>query len=94
MIIGTFLALILNFSTVGHGGRMGGGVRLILAYEAHGFTSILEKRHIFKATWGAFMGAFLLRGGVKMEERMEGDFWPTWGGIGEGVQFAYNPFLS
>eukprot|EP00493_Phyllostaurus_siculus_P021096 UN21421 len=39
MIIGTFLALILNFSTVGHGG----GVRLILAYEAHGFTSILEK---------------------------------------------------
>ena len=47
MIIGTFLALILNFSTVGHGGGVWGGVRLILAYEAHGFTSILEKRHIF-----------------------------------------------
>ena len=49
--VGTFLALILNFSTVGHGGRMGEGVRLILAYAANGFTSILEKKkHIFKAT--------------------------------------------
>ena len=62
MIIGTFLALILNFSTVGHGGGVWGGVRLILAYEAHGFTSILEKRHIFKATWGAFMGGGRMEG--------------------------------
>ena len=39
------------------GGRMGGGVGFILAYEAEGFTSFLEKRHIFKATvhtWSIF----------------------------------------
>ena len=35
---------------------MGGGVGFILAYEAEGFTSVLEKRHIFKATGGAIMG--------------------------------------
>ena len=40
----------------GSWGGVWGGVRLILAYEAHGFTSILEKRHIFKATGGAIMG--------------------------------------
>ena len=38
------------------GGAYGGGVGFILAYEAEGFTSVLEKRHIFKATGGAIMG--------------------------------------
>ena len=79
IIMGTFLALILNFSTVGHGGAYG-VVRLILAYEAHGFTSILEKRHIFKATWGAFMGG--------------GDFWHTWGGRWGGVPIASKAFFN
>ena len=51
IIMGTFLALILNFSTVGHGGRMG-GVRSIFIHGAGGFTSILEKSHIFKASLG------------------------------------------
>ena len=50
------LALILNFSTVGHGG----GVWIILAYEPEGSTSILWKRHIFKAVGGAIMGGRLL----------------------------------
>ena len=40
---------------MGHGG-VWGGVGFILAYEAEGFTSFLEKRHIFKATGGAIMG--------------------------------------
>ena len=50
------LALILNFSTVGHGGGVWGGVWIILAYEPEGSTSILWKRHIFKAVGGAIMG--------------------------------------
>ena len=41
---------------MGHGGGVWGGVGFILAYEAEGFTSVLEKRHIFKATGGAIMG--------------------------------------
>ena len=41
---------------MGHGGAYGGGVGFILAHEAEGFTSFLEKRHIFKATGGAIMG--------------------------------------
>jgi len=54
------LALILNFSTVGHGGGVWGGVWIILAYEPEGSTSILWKRHIFKAVGGAIMGGRLL----------------------------------
>ena len=89
MIIGTFLALILNFSMVGHGG----GVRLILAYEAHGFTSILEKRHIFKATWGAFMGG-------RMEGRWNGGadggatFGIHGGALGGASQLLLKHFLT
>ena len=45
------LALILNVSTVGHGG----GVWIILAYEPEGSISILWKRHIFNAVGGAIM---------------------------------------
>ena len=51
------LALILNFSTMSHeGGVWGGGVWIILACEPEGSTSILWKRHIFKAVCGAIMG--------------------------------------
>ena len=56
------LALILNFSTVGHGGAYGGGVWIILAYEPEGSTSILWKRHIFKAVGGAIKGGGRLLG--------------------------------
>ena len=38
------------------GGILWGGVGFILAYEAKGFTSFWERRHIFKATGGAIMG--------------------------------------
>ena len=53
------LALILNFSTVGQGV----GVWIILAYKPEGSTSILWKRHIFKAVGGAIMGG----GGVRYD---------------------------
>ena len=56
------LALILNFSTVGHGGGVWGGVWIILAYEPEGSTSILWKRHIFKAVGGAIMGGSVCLG--------------------------------
>ena len=45
-----FFSPDLELFNGGSWGGVWGGVRLILAYEAHGFTSILEKRHIFKAT--------------------------------------------
>ena len=42
------------------GGGVWGGVWIILAYEPEGSTSILWKRHIFKAVGGAIMGGRLL----------------------------------
>ena len=50
------LALILNFSTVGRGGGVWGGVHFTQFHESHGFTSFWGKRHIFKAVGGAIMG--------------------------------------
>ena len=54
------------------GGGVWGGVRLILAYEAHGFTSILEKRHIFKAT---------VHEGRSWRERLLAYMEGHWGGV-------------
>ena len=59
-----------------NGGSWGGGVGFILAYEAEGFTSFLEKRHIFKATGGAIMGG-------RMEGCLNGVF--KWGGAIFGI---------
>ena len=88
-----FFSPDLELFNGGSWGGVWGGVRLILAYEAHGFTSILEKRHIFKATWGAFMGG-------RMEGRWNGgadgggDFWHTWGGAGGAFQLLLKHFLT
>ena len=61
--VGTFLALILNFSTVGHGGRMGEGVRLIFQFWRKKNTfSRLHEGH----SWGGRMG------GAEMEGWMGG----------------------
>ena len=86
------LALILNFSTVGHGGAYGGGVWIILAYEPEGSTSILWKRHIFKAVGGAIMGGRLLgcfNGGADGG----GAFWHTWRGAGGAFDTTMEHFL-
>ena len=65
-----------------------GGVGFILAYEAEGFTSVLEKRHIFKATGGAIMGG--ADGGVF---KWGGDFRHTWWGAGGALDIHMKHFL-
>ena len=57
---------------------MGGGVCIILAYEPEGSTSILGKRHIFKAVGGAIIG-----GGV---------CWGV--SMGGGVRYDYGAFFT
>ena len=49
-----------------NGGSWGGGVRIILAYEAGGFTSILEKKIHFQGYMRGVHGGRLL---AYMEER-------------------------
>ena len=66
------------------GGAYGGGVRLILAYEAHGFTSILEKKTHFQGYMRGVHGG--ADGG--------GDFWHTWGGAGGAFQLLLKHFLT
>ena len=75
------------------GGAYGGGVGFILAYEAEGFTSVLEKRHIFKATGGAIMGG--ADGGVfKWGGRMGGRFSAYMVGRRRGVGYTYEAFFT
>ena len=74
------------------GGACGRGVGFILAYEAEGFTSVLKKRHIFKATGGAIMGGRMegcLNGG-----RMGGRFSAYMVGRRRGVGYTYEAFFT
>ena len=68
MIIGTFLALILNFSTVGHGGAYGGAFALYWPmklmdlpqfWKKDTFSRLREGRS-WGATFGIHGGAFQL----------------------------------
>ena len=73
-------------------GGVWGGVGFILAYEAEGFTLVLEKRHIFKATGGAIMGGRMegcLNGGADGG----GDFRHTWWGAGGALDIHMKHFL-
>ena len=73
---------------------MGGGVGFILVYEAEGFTSFLEKRHIFKATGGAIMGGRMegcLNGGA---DGGGGRFSAYMVGRRRGVGYTYEAFFT
>ena len=84
MIIGTFLALILNFSTVGHGGAFALYWPMKLMdlpqfWKKDTFSRLHEGR-----SWGGGWG------GVEMG----GDFWHTWGGAGGAFQSHVKHFLA
>jgi len=89
MIIGTFLALILNFSMVGHGGAFALYWPMKLMdlpqfWKKDTFSRLHEGR-----SWG---GGWT---GAEMEGRMGGgDFWHTWGGAGGGVPIASKAFFN
>jgi len=72
---------------------MGGGVWIILAYEPEGSTSILWKRHIFKAVGGtimggAFVGVFQWGGG------WGGRLLAYMAGRRGGVRYDYGAFFT
>ena len=77
----------------GSWGGVWGGVRFILAHEAHGFTPILEKDTFSRLHEGRSWGG--VWGGVEMGGADGGgDFWHTWGGTGGAFQSHVNHFLA
>ena len=93
MIIGTFLALILNFSMVGHGGAYGGAFALYWPMKLMDLPQFWKKDTFSRLHEGRSWGG-------RMEGRWNGgadgggDFCHTWGGRWEGVSIASKAFFN
>ena len=92
MIIGTFLALILNFSMVGHGGAYGGAFALYWPMKLMDLPQFWKKDTFSRLHEGRSWGGGWR--GAEMEGRMGGRLLAYMAGRRGGVRYDYGAFFT